>query len=229
MRHRQSIFLLVVLLALLACERAPTELRLIMPKLPVNQAIAEDFVKLLDQNSAVRVTLVPAPEDTRTVLEALAAGDGDIAIVTDIMPFRPDIAAVMPLYPTILHVAYRKGRSADSTEELITGATVYAGPPGSSSRFLFERITKRAGLTGNDFTYVDSADQEPDVFVVFAPISPDLLRSIPDYARAAIAEALKLKPTLTVTHEVSRRMANGLGRQNAVHLGDALRKAGLPE
>ena len=181
MRHCQSILLLVVLLALFGCERAPTELRLIMPKLPVNQAIAEDFVELLDQNSAVRVTLVPAPEDARTVLEALAAGDGDIAIITDIMPFRPDIATVMPLYPTILHVAYRKGRSAGSTEELVTGATVYAGPPGSSSRFLFERITKRAGLTGNDFTYVDSTDQVPDLIVVFAPISPERLRGIPDY------------------------------------------------
>ena len=181
MRYRQSILLAIALLALLGCERAPTELRLITPKLPVNQAIAEDFADLLDQNSAVRVTLVPAPEDDRTVLEALAAGDGDIAIITDIMPFRSDIATVMPLYPTILHVAYRKGRSADTTEELVTGATVYAGPPGSSSRFLFERITKRVGLTGDDFTYVDLGDQEPDVVVVFAPISPERLQNIPDY------------------------------------------------
>ncbi len=108
MRHRQSIFLAIALTTLIGCDRAPTELRLITPKSPVNQAIAEDFAELLDRNSAVSVTLVPAPEDDRTVLEALAAGDGDIAIITDIMPFRPDIATVMPLYPTILHVAYRK-------------------------------------------------------------------------------------------------------------------------
>ncbi len=181
MRHCQSILLLVVLLALFGCERAPTELRLITPKSPINQEIAAGFVELLDQNSAVRITLVPAPEDTKTVLEALAAGDGDIAIITDIMPFRSDIATVMPLYPTILHVAYRKGRSAGTTKELVTGATVYAGPPGSSSRFLFERITKRSGLTADDFTYVDSIDQEPDVVVVFAPISPERLQNIPDY------------------------------------------------
>jgi hypothetical protein len=157
---------LVALLALFGCERAPTELRLITPKSPINQEIAAGFVELLDQNSAVRITLVPAPEDTKTVLEALAAGDGDIAIITDIMPFRSDIATVMPLYPTVLHVAYRKGRSAGTTKELVAGATVYAGPPGSSSRFLFERIAKRSGLTGDDFTYVDSNDQEPDLIVV---------------------------------------------------------------
>jgi len=87
----------------------------------------------------------------------------------------------MPLYPTVLHVAYRKGRSSGSTEELVRGATVYAGPPGSSSRFLFQRITKRVGLSEDDFTYVDSSDQEPDVFLVFAPISPERLQNIPDY------------------------------------------------
>lgn len=181
MRHRQSILLAAVLIALLGCDRAPTELRLITPKLPVNQAIAEDFAELLDSNSAVSITLVPAPEDDTTVLEALAAGDGDIAIITDIMPFRPDIATVMPLYPTILHVAYRKGRSAATTRGLVSGARVYAGPPGSSSRYLFERITERAGLTEADFTYVDSSDQEPDLFLVFAPISPERLQNVPDY------------------------------------------------
>jgi TRAP-type uncharacterized transport system substrate-binding protein len=174
-------FFVICVMVLIGCEKSPTELRLITPKSPVNQAIAEDFAELLDRNSAVSITLVPAPDDNKTVLETLAAGDGDIAIITDIMPFRPDIATVMPLYPTILHVAYREGRSADTTEELVTGATVYAGPPGSSSRFLFERIIKRYGLTEDDFTYVDSGDQEPDVFLVFAPISPERLQEVAGY------------------------------------------------
>ncbi len=181
MRKHQSILLIFAVTVVLGCERAPTELRLITPKLPISQAIAEDFANLLDRNSAVRITLVPTPEDDITVLEALASGAGDIAIITDIMPFRSDIATVMPLYPTVLHVVYRKGRSADNTEDLLTGARVYAGPPGSSSRFLFERIANRYGLTENDFAYVDSSDQEPDVVVVFAPISPERLKGLPDY------------------------------------------------
>ena len=79
---------------------------------------------------------------------------------------------VMPLYSTVLHVVYRKGRSADNTEDLLTGAKIYAGPPGSSSRFLFKRIVNRYGLTENDFAYVISGDQVPDVVVVLAPMSP---------------------------------------------------------
>lgn len=181
MRHRQSMLLAFALMALFGCDRAPTELRLITPKLPINQTIAKDFANLLDRDSAVSVTLIPAPADGKTVLEALAAGDGDIAIITDIMPFRSDIATVMPLYPTVLHVAFRKGRSANSTEDLISGAKVYAGPPGSSSRFLFEQVTARSDLTAEDFTYVESGDQEPDLIVVFAPIAPERMQGLSDY------------------------------------------------
>jgi Flp pilus assembly protein TadD len=48
-------------------------------------------------------------------------------------------------------------------------------------------------------------------------------------ARAAIAEALKLKPQLLLDHEIQRREKNGFSPVNAEHLREALRKAGLPE
>ena len=50
-----------------------------------------------------------------------------------------------------------------------------------------------------------------------------------DEARAAIAEALKLDPKLTLQGEHERRLAMGLAPANAEHLTAALRKAGLPE
>jgi len=50
-----------------------------------------------------------------------------------------------------------------------------------------------------------------------------------DEARAAIAEALKLDPALTVEGEHERRLAMGLALANAELLTEALRKAGLPE
>jgi adenylate cyclase len=48
-------------------------------------------------------------------------------------------------------------------------------------------------------------------------------------ARAAIAEALKLKPNLSLAHEIKRRRDNGLSVTGAERLREALRKAGLPE
>ncbi len=181
MRNRQSILLAIALTALLGCERAPTELRLITPKSPVDQEIATDLAKLLGRESGVNINLVPAPEDDETVLESLASGDGDIAIITNNMPFRPDIATVMPLYPTVLHIAYRKGRPTGDTRKLIAGAKVYAGLPGTPSRLLFKQVVDRYGLTDDDFSFVASFDQSPDLVIVFAPISPDRMRDLPDY------------------------------------------------
>ena len=181
MRKHQSILLIFAITVVLGCERAPTELRLITPKSPVNQEIAKDFADLLGRESAVRITLVPAPEGEETVLQALASGDGDIAIITNNMPFRSDIATVMPLYPTVLHIAYRKGRPADNPRDLIAGAKVFAGPPGTPSRLLFKKTTDRYGLSEEDFTFVETFEESPDVVVVFAPISPERMRDLPDY------------------------------------------------
>jgi len=181
MRKHQSILLIFAITVVLGCERAPTELRLITPKSPVDQEIAKDFADLLGRESAVRITLVPAPEGEETVLQALASGDGDIAIITNNMPFRSDIATVMPLYPTVLHVAYRKGRPADNPRDLIAGAKVFAGPPGTPSRLLFKKTTDRYGLSEEDFTFVETFEESPDVVVVFAPISPERMRDLPDY------------------------------------------------
>ncbi len=94
MHKRQSILLIFAVTLVLGCERAPTGLRLITPKSPVDQEIATDFADLLGRESAVRITLVPAPEGEQTVLQALASDHGDIALITNNMPFRPDIATV---------------------------------------------------------------------------------------------------------------------------------------
>ncbi len=181
MRHHQSILLAITATVLLGCERAPTELRLITPKSPVDQEIATDLAKLLGRESGVNIALVPAPEDDETVLESLASGDGDIAIITNNMPFRPDIATVMPLYPTVLHIAYRKGRPTGNTRELLAGARIFAGLPGTPSRLLFKHVADRYGLTEDDFSFVESFDQSPDLVIVFAPISPDRMPDLPDY------------------------------------------------
>lgn len=181
MRYSYPVLLAFAATCLIACEQEPKELRLITPKLLVGQEIAKDFAELLGENSGVNITLVPAPEDGQTVLESLAAGDGDLAIITDIMPFRPDVATVMPLYPTVLHVVYRKGRPAGDAEELLRGANVFAGPPGSSARFMLDQVSARNGIPDGSITYVDAIDVEPDVIVVFAPISPSGLQDYSDY------------------------------------------------
>lgn len=149
--------------------------------LSVDQEIAREFSDLLDRESTIRVELIGSPVSDETSLDALLAGEADIALVSNNMPFRSGIATVMPLYPTVLHIGYREGRDTSSGVELLRGATVFAGAPGSASRLMFETVIARLNLTTEDFSYLESAQQAPEVFVVFAPISPDRVAEFADF------------------------------------------------
>jgi hypothetical protein len=87
----------------------------------------------------------------------------------------------MPLYPTVLHIAYREDRDSSSGDALLRGAKVYAGPEGSASRMIFSRIVDRIGLDESGYEYVSELTDHPDVVIIFAPISPELFVDYPDF------------------------------------------------
>ena len=182
--HRCCVLICLVLSS--GCERSPADLRFVTPISPIDQKIATDFVDLLDRESAVRIELTPTPLSETLALDALASGTADIALVSNNMPFRKGIATVMPLYPTVLHIGYTGDANVMDGPEALKGSTVFAGPPGSASRLMFERIVKRLGLSEEDFSYVDVEDEIPDVVVVFAPISPDRLAEYPEFKLSSL-------------------------------------------
>ena len=182
--HTRCVLICIVLSS--GCERSPADLRFVTPISPIDQKIATDFVDLLDRESAVRIELTPTPLSETLALDALASGTADIALVSNNMPFRKGIATVMPLYPTVLHIGYTGDANVMDGPEALKGSTVFAGPPGSASRLMFERIVKRLGLSEEDFSYVDVEDEIPDVVVVFAPISPDRLAEYPEFKLSSL-------------------------------------------
>lgn len=175
------ILLSIVLLALSACDFAPDELRLAAPTTPADANIAADLSSLFDDESAIALRLAETPMAGEAALDALSNGTADIALVSNNLPFRDDIATIMPLYSTVLHIAYRGERQPESGTELIRDAKVYAGPVGSASRLMFERIVSRLGLTSEQFSYVSDRSESPDVIIVFAPISPNQMKNYPSY------------------------------------------------
>jgi TRAP-type uncharacterized transport system substrate-binding protein len=175
------ILFLSVVAGLSACEKKPTQLRLAIPVLSVDQEIARDFSELLVSESNIRIELTGSPVSDEAALDALLAEEADIALVSNNMPFRSGITTVMPLYPTVLHIGYRIGRDTSSGVELLRGALVFAGAPGSASRLMFETVISRLKLTTDDFSYIDSPEQTPNVFVVFAPISPGRIEEFPGF------------------------------------------------
>jgi len=172
--------LLACSILLAACEKNPTELRLVRPASPADQAILNDLAALMDRESTIQLALTQTPEPGLSALDSLLAGTADVALVSNTLPFREGISTVMPFYPTVLHIAYRGGRDASNGRTLIKGARVYAGAIGSGSHLVFERVLSRLKLSDADFTYVDNPTESADVIVVFAPISPKIMDSFPD-------------------------------------------------
>lgn len=172
----------IIAIALLAgaCSRPTVELELITPQQPTDRAIAEDLAEFVSEESGIRIRLIDPPEG-RSTLDALEDGYGDIAFASNDQPFRPEVATIVPLYPTVLHIVVRESLISENPGEMLAGgARVYAGPIGSASRLLHERFVAGMGLDPSEQNYLDSP-QNPDVVVVFTSIAPERVPNMSGY------------------------------------------------
>ena len=157
-----------------------------IPASTTDREIADDLLALLSDGASVRITPTDEVLSEKAALDAILSGNADIALISNNLPFRDDIATVMPLYPSVLHIAQKGRDEMQTVVEMFQGTTIYAGPEGSASRHVFERFTTRIGFDHDDFRYVTSLDDVPDVVVVFAPIAPDRIAEFPDLALASM-------------------------------------------
>ena len=164
-----------------ACERDSAELVLAVPALPVDQEIASSLAELFNRESDTSIQLTDAALSEEAAIDALLAGSVDIALISNNMPYREGIATVIPMYPTVLHVAHTGDREFSNMADLLRGSAVYAGPEGSASRLMFQQSAERLKLNQDEFSFIEDTRQSPDVVVVFAPISPDRLREYPEF------------------------------------------------
>ncbi len=171
--------LLVAGFALLGgCGEQGNTFRLLAPAQPFDREIAAEAVEVFENNSMHRMEIVPLPDGFHAPLDALEAGHADLALTSNSQPFRQGITTVMPLYPTVLHILYRRSREADNPVELFRGATINAGPPGSASRRLLSDVLNSLEIAHDEVTYVESADALPDVMVLYLPLLPDRVRDV---------------------------------------------------
>jgi len=181
MSIKRAFFLLLIPVLLTACEQPLTELRLVVPVTPVEQKIMENLSELVARNSDVRIHLTAPPQSGASALDSLIEGRADLALVSNTQPYREGIATLMPLYSTVLHIAYKKTIKVIDPHSIFKDAKVYAGQKGSSSRLIFERIIERFKLAETNFSYVASIKEDPDVIIIFAPISPKRIEKYSDF------------------------------------------------
>lgn len=170
---------------LTACDSAPTNLRLVAPSSELDLEIAHSLADTLERGSKFRLQVSGEQQSGEVALDMLLAGEADMALVSNYLPFREGITTALPLYPSVLHIAYREGRDTSNAFTLLNQASVFAGVAGSASRLMFERIAERTGLSNDDYSYIDiGADRDtviPDIIVVFAPISPLRMAEFEDF------------------------------------------------
>ena len=162
-----------------ACDGNPVALRLVTPLSDLDREIATELAGHFNSESTIAMSLTGDPLDERSALDAILAGEADLALVSNALPYRAGIATVIPLFPSVLHVGYTGDRDADNVPALLSGARVFAGTEGSASRMIFEKAVERYHIPPDSYTFVDpnAAEQPVDVFVVFAPIAPDRLQA----------------------------------------------------
>lgn len=170
--YRRPPLLVLILVAAYGCGEQRHEFRLLEPALPFDRAIAEELVEVFEESSEHRIELVPIPESIEVPLDAIESGHADLAFASNTQSFREDITTVMPLYPTVLHILYRRGRDTTNLRTLFDGANVYAGPAGSASRKLMTAVLEDIDMDEGDLTFSNEADDLPDVIVLYMPISP---------------------------------------------------------
>ncbi len=185
MRLIAKFLVATALLLMAACDSAPVNLRLVAPSSNLDLEIVQNLGVLLDQSPTVRIRVGVDQQTGEVALDMLIAGEADLALVSNYLPYREDIATVMPLYPSVLHIAYRIGRDASSGPVLLNQAKIYAGMEGSASRLMLETIVARMNLPKDAYSYVErpstGTTESPDVVVVFAPISPKRVAEFDGY------------------------------------------------
>lgn len=185
MRPVPILFVASLALLLSACDTATTEVTIVRPVELIDRGIVEELEEILELNSPYEVMLTDETLSEAEALDAVAAGTADFALVSNHLLFRDDIATVMPLYPTVLHIGANSPIENALELDLPTGARVLAGPEGSASRLVFDRIASRMGLMPGDFTYANAPDGTFDLVIVFAPIARESIVAIAELSETS--------------------------------------------
>lgn len=127
-------------------------------------------------------------------LDSLESGKADFGIVDNYSRFSDKVSVVMPLYPQLLHILYRKEKSPQSLRELFTMGKIFAGIEGSGTRMFVDELMKDMGIEKSECTFVDVYDFfEADVIFAFTDLlTQEELRDLEGYHLYSIDEVANL-------------------------------------
>ncbi|MEM8685412.1 MAG: hypothetical protein AAGF72_18485 [Pseudomonadota bacterium] len=87
MTRKKRIATLLALLCLVACEPRQASLRLVLPESPIDQAVASSITSAINRESHLRLALTETSLTDELAIDALMAGDADLALISNSMPY----------------------------------------------------------------------------------------------------------------------------------------------
>lgn len=168
-------------LCIAACEADRQTLTLLtpteLPAAPVGQSIADQLA-----TSSLQINVI-ANDNAEEVVAALLSGAADLAIIEEPARRIEGLRTIVPLYPSILHVAYRADRDVADFDALLRGRHVYAGPIGGAAWRLLGQLAADAGLSATEYSILpDPWSIDPDVFFVVGDLlEPEALARFSGY------------------------------------------------
>lgn len=116
-------------------------------------------------------------------LDSLELGKADFGIVDNHSRFSDKVSAVLPLYPQVLHILYRKEKNPHSLSDLFRMGKIFAGIDGSGTRMFVDELMIDIGIKKSECTFVDIYDFfEADVIFSFTDLlTQEELRDLEGY------------------------------------------------
>ena len=123
-------------------------------------------------------------------LDSLESGKADFGIVDNYSRFSDKVSSVLPLYPQLLHILYRKEMSPQSLHELFTMGKIFAGIEGSGTKRFVDELMRDIGIKKSACIFVDVYDFfEADVIFAFTDLlTQEELRDLEGYHLYSIDE-----------------------------------------
>ena len=128
------------------------------------------------------VSLV-ATSGAEEILDAVAGGRVDFALIEEPDRPRPGIVTLAPLYPSVLHVMHDEAEDPPDFGALIRRKKIYAGPMQGAAHRLLERLAEDFGVSKSEYRVLENPWTEaPNVFFVFGGLlANDSVRQLSGY------------------------------------------------
>lgn len=146
-------FLIILALSVFHCGRHVRDYRLVTGS-QAYAVVGQEIANLINRTLREIHLTVDKGQDTGTSanIKLLADRQADFGLAQNDTAPHPDLRAVLPLFPEVLHIIYADSLQPASLPDLIRGRRIGMGPAESGTARFLQVLWKSFGLSSGDYT-----------------------------------------------------------------------------